>query len=136
MGDKKWSMPYRKGSVYFHFQVKDFDRAKQFYTDIMGFELKWDGGIKVGWAEFDLPAPGARLGINLIRDGEAAFRMGSGTLSMEVEELDSCKSYLESKGIDTSEIVDVPNMISYFNVKDSEGNPIQFVTEPRVKSEE
>ena len=32
----------------------------------MGFELKWDGGTKVGWAEFELPAPGARLGINLI----------------------------------------------------------------------
>jgi hypothetical protein len=62
--------------------------------------------------------------------------MGSGTLSMEVEELDSCKSYLESKGIETSEIIDVPNMISYFNVKDTEGNPIQFVAEPRVKNED
>ena len=136
MGDHEWPMPYRKGSVYFHFQVKDFDRAKKFYTDIMGFELKWDGGTQVGWAEFELPAPGARLGINLIREGESAFRMGSGTLSMEVEELDSCKSYLEKKGIETSEIIDVPNMISYFNVKDTEGNPIQFVTEPRVKTED
>jgi len=62
--------------------------------------------------------------------------MGSGTLSMEVEELDSCISYLESKGVETSEIIDVPNMISYFNVKDTEGNPIQFVTEPRVKNED
>jgi hypothetical protein len=101
----------------------------------MGFELKCDGGIQVGWAEFELPAPGARLGINLIREGVAAFRMGSGTLSMEVEELDSCLAYLKKKGIETSEIIDVPNMISYFNIKDTEGNPIQFVTEPRVKTE-
>ena len=41
MGDKKWPMPYREGFVYFQYQVKDFDRAKKFYEEIMGFEKKW-----------------------------------------------------------------------------------------------
>jgi hypothetical protein len=54
---------------------------------------------------------------------------------MDVEDLDSCKTYLESKDIDTSDITDIPDMVSYFNLKDPEGNPIQVVAEPRVKSE-
>ena len=83
--------------------------------------------------EFALPAEGARLGINLIRDGE--HRQGSGTLTMDVEDLDACKTYLESKGIDASDITDIPDMVSYFNLKDPEGNPIQVVANPRVKSD-
>jgi predicted enzyme related to lactoylglutathione lyase len=133
MGDKKWPMPYKKGSVYFQYQVKDFDRAKKFYSEIMGFEITWDGSAEVGWAEFELPAKGAKLGINLIREGE--HRQGSGTLTMDVADLAECKTYFESKGIETSDISDIPDMVSYFNLKDPEGNPIQVVAEPRVKSE-
>jgi len=133
MSDKKWPMPYKEGSVYFQYQVKDFDRAKKFYSEIMGFDITWDGGAEVGWAEFALPARGAKLGINLIRDGE--HRQGSGTLTLDVDDLDACKTYLESKGLDTSDIMDIPDMVSYFNLKDPEGNPIQVVAEPRVKSE-
>jgi len=133
MGDKKWPMPYKKGSVYFQYQVKDFDRAKKFYSEIMGFEITWDGSAEVGWTEFELPAKGAKLGINLIREGE--HRQGSGTLTMDVTDLVECKTYFESKGIETSDITDIPDMVSYFNLKDPEGNPIQVVADPRVKSE-
>jgi predicted enzyme related to lactoylglutathione lyase len=133
MGDKKWPMPYKSGSVYFQYDVKDFDRAKKFYSEIMGFEITWDGGTEAGWASFELPAKGAQLGINLIREGE--IRQGSGTLTMDVEDLVECKSYFESKGIEASEITDIPDMVSYFNLKDPEGNAIQVVADPRVKSE-
>ena len=134
MSEKKWPMPYKKGSVYFQYQVKDFDRAKKFYSEVMGFDITWDGGAEIGWAEFALPAEGARLGINLIRDGE--HRQGSGTLTMDVEDLAACQTYLGEKGIETTEIIDIPNMVSYFNLKDPEGNPIQVVADPRVKTEE
>ena len=133
MSDKKWPMPYKKGSVYFQYDVKDFDRAKKFYSEIMGFEITWDGGKEVGWAQFELPAKGAQLGINLLREGE--LRQGSGTLTMDVVDIVESKKYFESKGIETTDITDIPDMVSYFNLKDSEGNPIQVVADPRVTSE-
>ena len=40
MGDKKWPMPYKEGSVYFQYQVKDFDRAKKFYSEIKGWDVE------------------------------------------------------------------------------------------------
>lgn len=133
MKEKKWPMPYKAGSVYFQYQVKDYERAKKFYSEVMGFEMTWDGGTEIGWGEFALPAKGARLGINLITRGE--HRQGSGTLTLEVEDLEKSKNYLESKGIVTTDINDIPDMVSYFNMKDSEGNAIQIVSDPRVKSE-
>ena len=61
--------PYKTDSIYFQYHVSDFDRAKKFNEEVMGLEKVWDGGSEVGWAEFELPVKGARLGINL-REGE------------------------------------------------------------------
>ena len=132
MTDKN-PIPYSKESVYFQYNVKDFDRARKFYGEILGFEKIWDGGEEVGWMEFALPITGARLGLNHQRDGE--IRRGSGTLTLVVDDLEVTKKYLTSKKIESDDIVDIPDMVSYFNLHDSEGNPIQVVSDPRVKSE-
>ena len=50
-------------------------------------------------------------------------------------DLEATKSYLEGKGLETGEMTDVPDMVSYFNTVDSEGNRIQIVSDPRVKSQ-
>ena len=129
----KYPVPYSKNSVYFQYDVKDFSRAKRFYEEVLGFEKTWDGGEEVGWAEFDLPITGAKLGLNLKEEGE--LDRGSGTLTLVVDDLDVTKKYLHSKGVDATEIVDIPDMVSYFNIEDSEGNPIQVVSDPRVKTD-
>ena len=78
MGDKKYPIPYKKGSIYFQYSVKDFDRAKKFYSEVLGFEKTWDGGAEAGWAEFALPAKGAMLGLNLLREGEVKHSSARG----------------------------------------------------------
>lgn len=106
---------------------------KKFYTEVLGLEVLWDGGVEVGWVEFGLPVPGARLGLNILREGEV--KAGSGTLVPVVHDLEITKKFLESKDVETEDIVDIPDMVSWFNAKDPEGNIIQFVADPRVKSE-
>jgi len=128
----KKEFPSKKDSIYFQYNVKDIDRAKKFYTDIFGFEITWDGGTEVGWCELALPVKGVKLGLNLKREGE--ITPGSGVLTFDVTDLDAAKSYLEDKDVKTTDITDIPNMVSYFDMYDSEGNIIQIVAEPRVKS--
>ena len=128
----KYPIPYKKDSIYFQYHIKDFDRAKKFYEEIMGFEKVWDGGTEAGWAEFALPVEGARLGLNL-QEGE--IKKGSGTLTINVEDLDKTREYFNSKELSPTDIVDIPDMVSYFNIEDTEGNPIQVVADPRVKSD-
>ncbi|MHA2060224.1 MAG: VOC family protein [Candidatus Ranarchaeia archaeon] len=125
-------IPYKKKSIYFSYLIKNYDRAVKFYQDVFGFEKLWDQGEKVGWCEFALPVEGAKLGLNLLEKGE--IKRGSGTLVFDVADLMLTKKYLESKGVKTTDIVDVPDMVSFFHMDDSEGNPIQFVADPRVKS--
>ncbi|UCG03807.1 MAG: VOC family protein [Candidatus Heimdallarchaeota archaeon] len=124
--------PFKKDSIYFQYNVKDIDRAKKFYSEIFGFEITWDGGSEVGWCELALPVHGVKLGLNLKREGE--ITPGSGTLTFDVTDLDAAKSYLEEQDVKTADITDIPDMVSYFDIFDSEGNRIQIVAEPRVKS--
>ena len=56
----------------------------------------------------------------------------SGVLTFNVPDLEATKKYLEGKNIETTETVDIPKMVSYFNIKDSEGNSIQIISEPRI----
>ena len=52
---------------------------------------------------------------------------------MEVADLEKAKAYLTSKGVETTEIMDVFGMVSYFGMEDSEGNNLQIVSDPRVE---
>ena len=121
---------YKDDMVYFQYDVSDIERAKTFYNEIFGLEVKFDGGAEVGWTELELPT-GARLGLNLRKDGKVV--PGSGTLTLQVHDLEQTKSYLESKALEVSEITDLPDMVSFMNTNDSEGNQIQIISDPRVK---
>jgi predicted enzyme related to lactoylglutathione lyase len=126
-------LPYRKDSVYFQYYVTDFGRARKFYGDVLGFKTTCDMGDDVGWIEYALPVKGAKIGLNLLTEGKV--KHGSTKLTLDVTDIEKMKDYLSSKGVRTDEITDVPNMVSYFNINDPDGNPIQIAAEPRVKTE-
>jgi predicted enzyme related to lactoylglutathione lyase len=125
-------LPIELRSVYFQLRVKDLLRAKKFYEDLFGFEVTWFMSPKAGWCEFRLPGGDFRLGLNAVQEGEDFDPMW-GRLTLDVKDLIATKKYLHEKGVETSEIFDIPSMVSYFNLKDSEGNTIQVVSDPRVE---
>jgi predicted enzyme related to lactoylglutathione lyase len=122
MTEKKYPISYR--TVYFQLQVNDLDRAKQFYEEIFGLDVTWYLSPEVGWSELQLPGGAPRLGLNSSPDS-------GGVLTFDVDDLVGSKRYFESKKIETTDIVDVPDMVSYFNLFDSEGNRLQIVSDPR-----
>ena len=126
---KNFPISYRR--MYFQVGVKDLERAKNFYEDILGFEVAWYESPEVGWCEFHLPGSNANLGLNASRKDEHTGADFS-VLTLDVKDLEGTKKYLDSKGVETTEIMDNPNYVSFFNMKDSEGNRIQIVGDPRV----
>ena len=88
--------------------------------------------LEVGWCELRLPGTGSKIGLNALGEGEAAGP-NWGKLTMDEEDLEGAKAYLEGKGVVTTEIVDAPGMVSYFGLVDSEGNQLQIVSDPRVE---
>lgn len=117
--------------MYFQLKVEDLERAKKFYEDIFNFEIEWYMSPEVGWCEFNLPGGTPRLGLNTIEESESISE-DSGTFTIEVNDIESAKDYLTEKGLNPSDITDVPNMVSYFNIYDTEGNRIQIVAAPRI----
>jgi predicted enzyme related to lactoylglutathione lyase len=119
--------------VYFQIKVSDLNRAKNFYNDVFDFEVAWFMDTDVGWCEMQLPND-ARLGLNTREPGQDIIPSW-GILTLDVENLEESRAYLDKKGLKPTEIVDIPDMVSIFDVYDTEGNKIQIIGEPRVKSE-
>ena len=128
--DREYPMKFK--SIYFQLRAEDLERAKKFYEDIFNLEVVWYMSPEAGWCELKLPGSGSRLGLNALGEGEVADP-NWGKLTMEVEDLEAAKAYLKGKGVETTDIVDVPGMVSYFGIEDSEGNELQIVSDPRVE---
>ena len=129
---KEYPIPYKTDSIYFQYAVTDYEKSKKFYEEILGFEKVFDAGAEVGWVEFALPVEGSRLGLNI--SAETKITQGSGVLTLMMADLDKTKSYFDGKGTETTDIVDIPDMVSYFNISDPDGNRIQIIADPRVSS--
>ena len=128
--DREYPLKFK--SIYFQLRAKDLERAKRFYEDVFNLEVVWYMSPEAGWCELKLPGSGSRLGLNALGEGEVADP-NWGKLTMEVEDLEAAKAYLKGKGVETTDIVDVPGMVSYFGIEDSEGNKLQIVSDPRVE---
>jgi hypothetical protein len=94
--------------------------AKDFFGDIFDFKIlfdyKTDGfDEEFGWAELSLPCQGARIGLNLIREGKVI--QGSGLLMFYVKDVITTREFIEQKGIST---VDVPDDYAAMDIARSE----------------
>jgi catechol 2,3-dioxygenase-like lactoylglutathione lyase family enzyme len=129
----------RHHQAYFILDVTDLQKAKDFYGDIFGFVVLFDyvkAGLpeEIGWAELSLPLGGARLGLNLIREGRAI--PGSGQLCFYVSDVNATREFVERKGIRTDDVPDDyagmatgRSVYGYdaFRMYDPFGNAIMFV---------
>ena len=122
--------PIGVGTVYFKINVEDMERAKRFYNDVFNLEIVFAPPPEVGWCELQLPGGAPKLSLNHLEEG---FKPDAGMLMLEVEDIEGTKAYLDGKGVETSEYTDLSGIVTYFYIKDSEGNSIQIVSEPRVK---
>jgi len=113
--------------TYFQIQVRDLDRAKSWYEDIFQLDTLFFAS-EVGWGEMQLHGGDPKLGLNLADKPQGD---NWGKLMFEVEDITEAKEYIEKKGVKTTEITTIPDMVTYFDIKDSEGNSIQIVSTPK-----
>lgn len=113
--------------TYFQIQVRDLERAKSWYEDVFQLETLFFES-KVGWGEMQLHGGDPKLGLNLVDNPQ---NNNWGKLMFEVEDIIKAKEYMEKKDIKTTEITTIPEMVSYFDIQDSEGNTIQIVAAPQ-----
>lgn len=101
--------------------VVDYDRAKSFYQDDLGFELVLEDK-SVNWAEFQI-SPGAKMAIHAVKVTNAS---PIGALVIEVENLEKSELWLQGKGIKLFDKEEIPNLVKLASMSDPDGNIIQL----------
>lgn len=124
------------GNIFVNYATSDLKKAIDFYKDKLGLDLSdfSKNGPKmeeVGLVEFKLPSNGAILTLAQSQAGEEI--RSSNNLVIMVTGIDKLRELLVGKEISPSEIVDDPGLLSFFTVKDFDGNGILFMSEPRIK---
>jgi len=103
----------RIGNVFY--RAPDMDAAVQFYTEVLGFALKFRDGDH--WAAFDV------AGMTLAVEGGAPGGSGGATVSLRVDGLAEVVSQLRAKGASVGEIEAGPHE-RRATLKDPAGNAL------------
>ncbi len=89
-------------NVVYHY-VKDWDRAKKFYDEILGWQVAWSDDNS-GWREYGADNA-THFAINKITE-HARGRQGVGaTVTFTVDNVDETHAWLKSKGIKVDDVL-------------------------------
>lgn len=105
--------------------VKDFKKAVQFYTDVIGLKLI-EMNDQLGWAELEGHEGGARLGI---AQQDKIFQAGDNAcVTFTVDNLEKAKESLLKKGAKCiGEVQEIPGHVKLQMIADLDGNHVQLV---------
>lgn len=118
--------------------VSDQDRAKEFYTDVLGFELRTDAPLYTGaTARWVAVAPaGAKTEVILYLPDEnwEHYQQTVGksqALTFEVSDIVALHEDLKAKGVTFLQEPDVQPWGTFATIQDSEGNSLILVEQPK-----
>lgn len=118
--------------------VNDQNRAKEFYTQILGFELRRDEPLYPGATNrwLSVAPQGAETEITLYLPDENwehySHTVGkSQALTFNVRDMDALVADLKAKGVTFTQEPEVQPWGTYAMIRDSEGNQLILVELPR-----
>ena len=114
--------------------VSDQDRAKAFYTDVLGFELRADvpfnPGAAARWIAVAPKGSATEIILYLPDDNWAHYRQVVGqsqALSLDVSDMPAVYAELQAKGVTFVQEPDSQPWGTYAIIQDSEGNRLILV---------
>jgi catechol 2,3-dioxygenase-like lactoylglutathione lyase family enzyme len=118
--------------------VSNQDRAKDFYTRLLGFELRQDAplypGAEARWVSVAPTGAQTELILYLPDANWEHYRQVVGkpqALTFNVTDMKSLHSELKAKGVEFIQEPDVQPWGTYATIKDSEGNSLILVEQPK-----
>lgn len=106
--------------------VSDLDKAIEFYTQCMGFEVL-ERSEEFGWAELKGKA-GALLGLALANPFNPIKSGSNAVVTITVQNIEMARNEMESKGTKmVGDIMEVPNHVKLQMFSDADGNLLQLV---------
>lgn len=134
MTDSSIKSLYKTNEIFFQYPVSDYEQSISFYQKLGLQPTSFSHANSyqdVGIFEFDLPVPGAVLSLAKVSTGPL---QPLDAIALNVSDLEAFKMKLDELDIVSTEINDVPNVLSFLKFSDPDGNRITAVSEPRVTS--
>jgi predicted enzyme related to lactoylglutathione lyase len=113
--------------------VTDVDRAKTFYTEMLGFVLDVDVRPTEGLRIVQLTPPGSACSILLGTGMEGITDMAPGSvkgLHLVVDGIDEARTELLNRGVAIGDVVDVGGGVRYAWFADPDGNSLALQEMP------
>lgn len=105
--------------------VSDLKAAKHLFVDLLGLEIK-EHAEEFKWLELGAEDQEARLGVGEYFEAPGSEYMKPGTsaiLSIEVNNVEEAKKYLENNGVEfLNGVLEIPGEVKLALFKDSDGN--------------
>jgi predicted enzyme related to lactoylglutathione lyase len=112
-----------EGSVMTALQVNDLAAAKKWYGELFGFKVVYDLP-EHGWCELSSPLDGALIGMAAV--GAGGGGTGTAQLSFGVKNIDEVKTWLDQHGVQTPEVMEIPQIVKLLQFKDPDGNTLML----------
>jgi predicted enzyme related to lactoylglutathione lyase len=107
--------------------VTDWERAKQFYRETLGWPVAFSDD-NAGWEEYGADNT-AHVSITRLQPGEPVPpHIGGTTLVLTVDDAHAVTASLRAKGIKCADVISIPGMVTYGAFYDPEGNMVQFAS--------
>ncbi len=123
---------YSQKTLHLVYQVRNMEVSKKFYSEILELPVTFEAPQELGWCEIALPVTGVYLALRLINPDSTLEP--ANTLHLNSNNIEKTAKLLQEKGLNTSEITDIPNLSSFFSIKDPDQNVISFIGIPRKHS--
>ena len=118
--------------------VKNQDRAKEFYTDTLGFELRTDEPLYPGaesrWVAVAPKGATTEIILYLPDENWEHYKQVVGqsqAVTFNVTDMSALHSDLKAKGVTFVQEPDVQPWGTYATIEDSEGNKLILVEQPK-----
>lgn len=118
---------------YISYDVTDWQRSKKFYGETLGLPVAAFINDEVGWMEFGKKGE-THLAISQWRGpGPLPPRGGGGIAIYSVEDAYATIKELRRRGVRCDDVVAIPEMVTYANFYDPDGNTLQVAGPPPAK---
>ena len=118
--------------------VSDQDRAKEFYTKMLGFELRQDAPLYPGassrWVSVAPPGAQTEVVLYLPDENWEHYKQVVGksqALTFNVTDMNALHADLKAKGVKFTQEPDMQPWGNYAMIEDSEGNQLILVEQPK-----
>ena len=119
--------PFKNVNVV-QINVSDWQRAKQFYGDLLDWPQAYVDE-QIGWCEWGQPNE-THLAINRWNDQWGPLPTKGQIAVLAVDDAHATTVALRAKGIACDDIMSIPGMVDIGAFHDPDGNTVQFASRP------